>query len=391
MRVHILHQLSEAVAQKEADGKARRVGRETENVKRSIRVDAEVVARQPIRQTFERRAQIIVRQAAVCAAANHGAEKAGIGIICALCPADDCRIADVLDVVAVRKQMIQCGGVGKGGVFADWGIVVLLPSVGAERRRVERHQRRAAGLRVPHALDRRVHSGDLILFSGHETLHLDAALAAVPIPLPCLADSGILLDLAAIHAKDEVAARGHIVELPDERRMLCRAFRFPSVEKCQYCAGIGRIDAIQHRVVQLCRGGKALAAAFRLPFLVDAEQISGIVPQKVRGNADRSFHRCRQHHQLRLHDRLFTLCPFHHCRNDLRQLTVFVYVKCETDLRRGPAGRGNLTAREEVFVIPRQRLQDHPLTSLLSGGGTIITPSTRLARKNFGLMFAGSL
>ena len=36
---------------------------------------------------------------------------------------------------------------------------------GAERRRVERHQRRAAGLRVPHALDRRVHSGDLILFS----------------------------------------------------------------------------------------------------------------------------------------------------------------------------------------------------------------------------------
>ena len=126
-----------------------------------------------------------------------------------------------------------------------------------------------------------MHSSDLILFSGHETLHLDAALAAVPIPLPCLADSGILLDLAAIHAKDEVAARGHIIELPDKRRMLCRAFRLPSVEESQYCAGIGRIDAIQHRVVQLCRGGKALAAAFRLPFLVDAEQISGIVPQKV--------------------------------------------------------------------------------------------------------------
>ena len=204
----------------------------------------------------------------------------------------------MLDVVAVRKQMIQCGGVGKGGVFADWGVVVLLAPVGAERRRVERHQRRAAGLRVPHALDRRVHSSDLILFSGHETLHLDAALAAVPIPLPCLTDGSILFDLAAIHAKDEVAARGHIVELPDERRMLCRAFRFPSVEKCQYCAAIGRIDAIQHRVVQLCRGGKALAAAFRLPFLVDAEQISGIVPQKVRGNADRSFHRRRQRYQL---------------------------------------------------------------------------------------------
>ena len=236
-----------------------------------------------------------------------------------------------------------------------------------------------------------MHSSDLILFSGHETLHLDAALAAVLIPLPCLTDGSILFDLAAIHAKDEVTARSHIIELPDKRRMLCRVLRFPSVEESQYCAGIGRIDAIQHRVVQLCRGGKALAAAFRLPFLVDAEQISGIVPQKVRGNADRSFHRCRQHHQLRLHDRPFTLCPFHHCRNDLRQLTVFVYVKCETDFGRGPAGRGDLAAREEVFIVPCQRLQDHPLTSPLFGGGTVITPSTRLARKNFGVMFAGSL
>ena len=298
MRVHILHQRSEAVAQKEADGKACRVGRETENVKRSIRVDAEVVARQPIRQTFERRAQIIVRQAAVCAAANHGAEKAGIGIICALCPADDGRIADVLDVVAVRKQMVQRSGVSKGRVFSDRGVVVLLAPVGAERRSVERHQRRAAGLRVPHALDRRVHSGDLILFSGHETLHLDAALAAVLIPLPCLTDGSILFDLAAIHAKDEVAARSHIIELPDKRWMLCCVLRFPSVEESQYCAAIGRIDAIQHRVVQLCRCGKALETALGVTFLVDAEQISGVVPQKVCSNADRSLHRRRQRYQL---------------------------------------------------------------------------------------------
>ena len=249
MRVYILHQLSEAVAQKEADGKARRVGRETENVKRSIRVDAEVVARQPIRQPLERCAQVVVRQTGHFAAEQCRHAEGLINVLCALCPADDCRITDVLDVVAVRKQMIQCGGVGKGGVFADWGIVVLLPSVGAERRRVERHQRRAAGLRVPHTLDRRVHSGDLIIFSGHETLHLDAALAAIPISLPCLTDGSILFDLAAIHAKDEVTARSHIIELPDKRRMLCRVLRFPSVEESQYCAGIGRIDAIQHRVV----------------------------------------------------------------------------------------------------------------------------------------------
>ena len=204
----------------------------------------------------------------------------------------------MLDVVAVRKQMVQRSGVSKGRVFSDRSIVVLLPSVRAERRRIERHQRRAAGLRVPHTLDRRVHSGDLILFSGHETLHLDAALAAVPISLPCLTDGSILFDLAAIHAKDEVAARSHIIELPDKRWMLCCVLRFPSVEESQYCAAIGRIDAIQHRMVQLCRCGKALETALGVTFLVDAEQISGVVPQKVRGNADRSFHRRRQRYQL---------------------------------------------------------------------------------------------
>ena len=287
--------------------------------------------------------------------------------------------------------MVQRSGVSKGRVFSDRGVVVLLAPVGAERRCIERHQRRAAGLRVPHTLDRRVHSGDLILFSGHETLHLDAALAAIPISLPCLTDGSILFDLAAIHAKDEVTARSHIIELPDKRWMLCRVLRFPSVEESQYCAGIGRIDAIQHRVVQLCRSDKALAAAFRLPFLVDAEQISGVVPQKVCSNADRSLHRRRQHHQLRLHDRLFTLCPFHHCRNDLRQLSVFIEIQRKADLRGRPAGGVDLALRAQVFIIPCQRLQDHPLTSPLFGGGTVITPSTRLARKNFGVMFAGSL
>lgn len=118
---HVQH--SEAVAQKEADGKARRVGRETENVKRSIRVDAEVVARQPIRQTFERRAQIIVRQAAVCAAANHGAEKAGIGIICALCPADNGRITDVLmENVNAHYARLEIAG-AKYSILPLWALL----------------------------------------------------------------------------------------------------------------------------------------------------------------------------------------------------------------------------------------------------------------------------
>ena len=47
---------------------------------------------------------------------------------------------------------------------------------------------------------------------------------------------------------------------------------------------------------------------------------------------------------------------------------------------------------ETIYQTVAEHLtQDHPLTSPLFGGGTVITPSTRLARKNFGVMFAGSL
>ena len=52
---------------------------------------------------------------------------------------------------------------------------------------------------------------------------------------------------------------------------------------------------------------------------------------------------------------------------------------------------GDLAALEKILVISRQHLQDHPLTSLLSHGGTVSTPSVRLARKNRGMMFWASL
>lgn len=56
-----------------------------------------------------------------------------------------------------------------------------------------------------------------------------------------------------------------------------------------------------------------------------------------------------------------------------------------------PSGSGDLAAMEEILVILRQRLQNHSLTSSLFHGGTTITPSVRLARKNRGVMFRGSV
>ena len=75
----------------------------------------------------------------------------------------------------------------------------------------------------------------------------------------------------------------------------------------------------------------------------------------------------------------------------LRHLAVFIQTQGEADLCRAPSGNGDLAAMEEILVILRQRLQNHSLTSSLFHGGTTITPSVRLARKNRGVMFRGSV
>ena len=290
--------------------------------------------------------------------------------------------------------MVQRGGIGKGRVLANRRIspLTFVAPIGFFGNIIETYKRishRRETL-LSH-FDCRVNSCNTFYFPGHYALHIwHIAFRIRKILLPHFADGSIFLWIASIHAEQQVPSGGHVVELPDKLRMLCRVLRLPSVEESQYCAGNGRIHTVQHRMVQLCCGGKALPAAFRFPFLIDAEKIRGIVPQKVRCDAHCPLYRRGQRLGLRLHG-LFALCSFLHRRNDLRQLTVFVYVKCIADLCRSPTGCSDLAACEEILIILRQRLQDHPLTSLLSGGGTVITPSTRLARKNFGVMFSGSL
>ena len=172
--------------------------------------------------------------------------------------------------------------------------------------------------------------------------------------------------------------------------MLRRILRFPVVEKCQNRVGHRGINTVQNRVVQLRCCGETVSAALGLTFLVDTEQIGGVVPQEIRGDTYRALHSRRQRHRLRLLDGFLFLRHILHCGNDLRQSAVFIQIQCEANLRRGPAGSVDLSLCKQILIIPRQCLQNHLLTSPLSGGGTVITPLTNSARKNIGVMFSGS-
>ena len=142
--------------------------------------------------------------------------------------------------------------------------------------------------------------------------------------------------------------------------------------------------------MQACSGVEAVPAALRLSLLVNAQQIGGVVPQEVGSNTNGTLYRGRQ-----LFDRLGYQCLSLFGRllniDNLRHLTVFIKAQGKADLCGVPSGRGNIAAQEKILVILRQRLQDHPLTSSLSHGGTTITPSVRLARKNRGVMVWGSV
>lgn len=72
----------------------------------------------------------------------------------------------------------------------------------------------------------------------------------------------------------------------------------PAVQKSQY--GSHTCVAFDPQVRDgLFEGKHLLGQAFRLPFFVRTEHIGGVVPQQVRGDTDRSFHRLGHHKPLR--------------------------------------------------------------------------------------------
>ena len=178
--------------------------------------------------------------------------------------------------------MVESSRIGKGGVFSHRSVEILLPAIGAEGRGIEGHQRRAAGLSVPHPLDGRVRGCDFVLSPGHKALHpYCVRVAALPAALPRCPDGIILLGITAIHPEQQICPGSHFLKLSGQSRMLRRVLRLPCVKECQNCPGYRGIHTVQHRMVLLRRCSKAIPAPFRLALLVDAEQIGGVVPKEI--------------------------------------------------------------------------------------------------------------
>ena len=137
--------------------------------------------------------------------------------------------------------------------------------------------------------------------------------------------------------------------------MLQCILRDPGAEEGQQGLSGGGSDTPQNRGMKRLAGGKARKGALRVALIVCAQNVAGVIAQKIGGDPYCAFDRSREREHL----------------------------------DRPPAGAGKHACLHQSFVILGQRLQNHPRTSPLSRAGTSSTPSRRVPRKNRGRISSG--
>ena len=294
-----------------------------------------------------------------------------------------------MDILPVRKQVIQSGRICKGSIFPHRGIEALLLAIGAEGRRIEGDNGRTAGLGPCNALDTRMDRLRHIHFSGDQAL-LPLPLAFAIAGIPGIPNFRIFLGKAAVHPKSQIAALHDLLPGIRKNRTILSLFRIPCIEESEDRLGCRCVNSIQEPVVQLCTGPEAIFAPLRFSLLIRTQQIAGIVPQEVRQDAGGTCNRSRQLHGCWAQLGLFPDLDLCQLRDHRFQHSVFVQAQCIADFCRSPSGAGNLALLNQVFKQPGQCLQDHVRTSSAYMGGTSRTPSRRVARKKWGVMFSGS-
>ena len=115
--------------------------------------------------------------------------------------------------------------------------------------------------------------------------------------------------------------------------------------------------------MQLGTGAEAGAAAFRLALFVRAQQIAGIIPEKVREDADGTGYGGGQLHGCwaKLGFLSNLLLPEH--RHHIGEFPCFIQTQGIADFCRAPAGARQLALLRKILKEPGQCLQNHVRTS----------------------------
>lgn len=223
--------------------------------------------------------------------------------------------------------------------------------------------------------------------TGDKTLRvcgIRVALLIVLLPcvLECRAFGHRAAAAAVVIGEDQVRTAGNVLPPLRQQGVRGRLLRLPGVEEGQHGACCGVIYRIQQRMMQRGARGKALPGTLRLALFIGAEQISGVVAEKVCRNAGSTFY-MRRHAHLPWSKHSFLAAQHVFPAVDhVDQRAAVVHLQLVTYGESiGPAGRGELALCKQCFIISGQCLQDHVTTSALRQSST---PFTSRARKNCG-------
>ena len=388
MRANVPGKVLHTVAQEKAHGQPCGVRGQAEEIDVLLRLQLFIQpgAVLPGSELRERAADIFLLNTGILRRAEQsGHTETGTGGAGILSPADDCCVTEQLPVILVGKQGVERGCIGKGSVGAHRGVRILLMAVGAKCRSVEGYERGAGGLRIAHALDRRVRERNWCVLAGDEALGVRGIrvvmlIMLLPCVLKCRQFGHGAAAAVVVIGEDQVRTAGDVLPPLRQQGVRGRLLRPPGVEEGQHGVCCGVIYRIQQRMMQRGACGKALPGTLRLALFIGAEQISGVVAEKVRRNAGRAFDMCRHTHLPRGERCFFAAQHAFPTVDHVDQCTVIADLQLITHRKCiGPAGGGELALSKQRFVISSQCLQDHVTTSAFRQSST---PSTSRARKN---------
>ena len=128
--------------------------------------------------------------------------------------------------------------------------------------------------------------------------------------------------------------------------------RIPAVKISKERPGCGAVYTIQNGVMQFGTGLEAIRRALRLAFFVCAQQIGGVIAQKVGGNAGGTLFMRWYAHCTRGKDCLFAHLRFCAQVEHGNQLPGIVQPQLITHLKAVvPAGDRKLTLPDKLLVI----------------------------------------
>ena len=292
----------------------------------------------------------------ICLPHGGEAEEGLVEVTAALGPAHYGGIPYPVNMVPVSQKMIQGGGVGERGELPGGGVQVLFFSVRAECRGVEGHQGRAAGLGPGHVFDGGVDALHQAKLSRDQADALWSIAGGVVVVLPRLPDGRIIVDETFRGTKDQVAAGENVVQVFRQGWVLPGGFRVPRAKELQHGLGGLGVYILQDLLVEGLASFKALPAPLGFAFIVNAQNVAGIVTEKVGGHAAGPLHRCRERENLRSRHSLFPPSLLCLDVDDLFQASIVPNTQGERHLDRAPPRGGDLRLTIQDLVVLGQRL-----------------------------------